>query len=255
MTHPSSSANPDSPLSSGLLAQLSQGFHQGSFQSEGMTFEEVRLCDLPTDQAFKLIDSLYSPEERFAQGFYKYKVDILKHPEQLAWQNTLEELEHYTSTLKANHTSDDCVFTVGYRGGNTDTYTPVGIYCMRALDAHERGDELQQALEDLQLRSTYAGPKGIVHSFSLLKDFRNLQMLKYIFVAIGIKGLQAGYHHLFFFMSDYRLKSIYKRYGLTFPADLKFRNSQHTIGCYSLTQQNLAVMVSALEQLMAQPQE
>lgn len=241
--------SPTSP-SANLLSQLSAGFKPGSFQSEGMTFEEIRLCDLPESQAFPLIDNLYSPEERFAQGFYKYKVDILKHPEQLAWQNTLEELEHYKDTLKANHTSDDCVYTVGYRDTPDGDYVPVGIYCMRPLETHERGDELTQALTDLGLDDVYAGSKGIVHSFSLLKDFRNLHMLKYIFIAIGIKGLRANYNHLFFFMSDYRLKSIYKRYGLTFPADLKFRNSQHTIGCYSLTEENLSTILGAIQQLM-----
>ncbi len=224
------------------------------FESGGLTFEEIPLPKLPKAQGFALIDSLYSPDERFAQGFYKYKVDILKHPEQLAWQNTLEELEHYKDTLKATYDTDDCVYSVGYYKADSDptpeNYVPVGIYCMRPLSTHERGEELLQALADLNLSETYAGNQAIVHSFSLLKDFRNLEMLKYIFISIGLKALKAGYPHIFFFMSDYRLKSIYKRYGLTFPADLKFRNSQHTIGCYSLSEDNLTNIVAALQQLM-----
>ncbi len=228
------------------------------FESGGLTFEEIPLPKLPKAQGFALIDSLYSPDERFAQGFYKYKVDILKHPEQLAWQNTLEELEHYKETLKAEYDTDDCVYTVGYYEAGSqeqtpDNYIPVGIYCMRPLATHERGEELVQALTDLNLSDTYAGNNAIVHSFSLLKDFRNLEMLKYIFISIGLKALRMGYQHIFFFMSDYRLKSIYKRYGLTFPADLKFRNSQHTIGCYSLTEDNLAYIVTSLQQLLSPP--
>lgn len=221
------------------------------FQHAGLSFCERPLSKLTKPQAYGLIDKLYSPEERFAQGFYKYKVDVLKHPEELAWANTLEELDHYKTELKSN-LSDPCVFTVGTKSMNendTPVYTPVGIYCMRPLAEHPRGPELQEALNKLTIHPPFDGQKSIVHSFSLLKEFRNLAMLKYIFIAIGIKALKQQVDHLFFFMSDYRLKSIYTRYGLIFPDNLKFKSSEHVIGCYSLVEANILKLMQEFDQL------
>lgn len=226
---------------------------QQLFEHGGVHFNEKPLAELDTESAHRIIDELYSPEERFAQGFFKYRVDVLKNPEQLAWQNTLEELEHYKKSLKANIT-DPCVYTVGTEVNTPKgerTYTPVGIYCMRNLAEHERGAELEDALNTLGLADDFAGHKMIVHSFSLLKDFRNLSMLKFIFIAIGLKAIKQQAEHIFFFMSDYRLKSIYTRYGLVFPADLKFRNSEHVIGCYSLTEANMLTLLQEIDRIAA----
>lgn len=234
-----------------LNEQTFQSFQQ-LFQHEGVSFCEKPLSELDIPSAHQIIDQLYSPEERFAQGFFKYRVDVLKNPEQLAWKNTLEELEHYKETLKAN-LDDPCVYTVGTETETTEgkTYTPVGIYCMRNLKDHERGNELEEALQSLGIADNFLGKKMIVHSFSLLKDFRNLSMLKFIFIAIGLKAIKQQTEHIFFFMSDYRLKSIYTRYGLVFPTDLKFRNSEHVIGCYSLTEANMLTLLQEIDKIAA----
>ncbi len=215
--------------------------------SEGTIFAQKPLSKLPQAEATQLIDALYSPDERFAEGFYKYRVDVLEHPEELAWHNTLEELEHYKTRLKAN-LADDGMMTLG-EISSEGHYYPVGMVGFRPLAEHPRGQELLQVLNMLTPAQRYAGNKGMVHSFSLLKKFRSLEMLKYVFLTIALRALQANMAHVFFFFSDYRLKSVYQRYGLDFPDDLKFPSSQHVIGCYSLTEANRNRMATALEML------
>ena len=85
--------------------------------SEGTVFAQKPLGELPERDASALIDALYSPDERFAEGFYKFRVDVLQHPEELAWHNTLEELEHYKTQLKAN-LADDGMMTLGEMMGS-----------------------------------------------------------------------------------------------------------------------------------------
>jgi len=223
-----------------VLAGLLKAFAS----SEGTVFAQKPLAQLPPTDAVKLIDELYSPEERFAEGFYKFKVDVLKHPEALAWHNTLEELEQYKTQIKAN-LADEGITTLGEIGPNGE-YQPVGMIGFRPLADHARGQELQQLIETTMPEYRYQGNRGMVHSFSLLKKFRSLEMLKYVFLTIGLRALQANMAHVFFFFSDYRLKSVYQRYGLDFPEDLRFPNSQHVVGCYSLTAANQARMAQAL---------
>ena len=207
------------------------------FKVEGQPLIRRRLNQVPEETGFELIHRLYSPDERFAEGFYRYKVDILKHPEKLAWDNTLEELSRYIDELKMNYHQDDCVHTVGMMQG--EEYLPVGIFCMRPLHEHTRGNEILSAMAELGALERYPGSKAMVHTFSLLKDYRNLTMLKYIFVSIALDAIQQKVDHIFFFMSDYRLKNIYRRYGLEFPLDLKFRDSQHVVGCFPINEVNI----------------
>lgn len=237
-------------LNQDLLKTFQEGFH-----SHGLTFEEKLFCDLPQQQAFDLVDTLYGPDERFAQVFYNYRIKLLGHSHEEATQSTQAELAHHIAAIKSTYKTDRHVFAVGYRPEAQETdalppeYRPVGLYCMRPVLEHERGQDLLDALSDLNMDTQYAGKKALVHSFCLLKDFRNLHMLKYIFINIGLKAVRDEYAHLFFFFSDHRLKGIYERYGLTFPADLKFRNSQHAIGCFSMTEANMARIHHAIEQL------
>jgi hypothetical protein len=233
--------------SSTALKNILSGLLSEFASSEGTVFAQKPLSDLSKEEAGQLIDALYSPDERFAEGFYKFRVDVLKHPEELAWNNTLEELEHYKAQLKAN-LADDGMMTLGEVGAS-GRYHPVGMVGFRPLAEHPRGQELLQVLQTLTPAQRYAGNKGMAHSFSLLKQFRSLEMLKYVFLTIALRALQANMAHVFFFFSDYRLKSVYQRYGLDFPDDLKFPSSQHVIGCYSLTEDNQTRMAAALELL------
>jgi hypothetical protein len=226
-----------------LLSRLLNEFAS----SEGIVFAQKPLSELPKVDAVQLIDALYSPDERFAEGFYKFRVDVLKHPEDLAWHNTLEELEHYKAQLKTN-VADDGMMTLGEITPE-GRYHPVGMVGFRPLAEHPRGQELLTVIDTLKPEQRYAGNKGMVHSFSLLKDFRSLEMLKYVFLSIGLRALQAHMAHVFFFFSDYRLKTVYQRYGLDFPEDLRFPSSQHVIGCYSLTEANRNRMATAIELL------
>jgi len=234
------------------LKAFQEGFH-----SHGLTFEEKLFCDLPQPQAFALVDKLYGSDERFAQVFYNYRINHLGHSPEEAAISTQAELAHHIAAIKKAYQSDRHVYAVGYRPDTSDdargpasSYHPVGLYCMRPVLDHERGQDLLDALNDLNMDAHYDGKKALVHSFCLLKDFRNLHMLKYIFINIGLKAVRDDYAHLFFFFSDSRLKGIYERYGLTFPADLKFRNSQHFIGCFSMTEANLARIHHAIEQMV-----
>ncbi|MDH4379271.1 MAG: hypothetical protein QE263_05145 [Vampirovibrionales bacterium] len=233
--------------SSTALENTLSGLLNEFASSEGTVFAQKPLAELSKSDAVHLIDALYSPDERFAEGFYKYRVDVLKHPEELAWHNTLEELEHYKAQLKAN-LADDGMITLGEITAD-GRYHPVGMVGFRPLAEHPRGQELLTVIDTLKPAQRYAGNKGMVHSFSLLKDFRSLEMLKYVFLSIGLRALQAHLAHVFFFFSDYRLKTVYQRYGLDFPEDLKFPSSQHVIGCYSLTEANQNRMAAAIEML------
>ncbi len=206
-------------------------------------FEKLPLSQIPPGQAIQLIKDLYSPEERFAKGFLKYRINVLKNPEELAWNNTLEELEHYIEYF-SNRLDADGIYTIGYRD-EFNNFVPVGMYCFKPLSDHPRGDELLKALSDENLDEHYSGQKAILHSFSLLNDFRNLESLKYVFILIALEALEKDFEHIFFFMSDYRLKSIYKRYGLEFP-EIAFEKSRHVIGCYTLNETNVEKIASVL---------
>ena len=53
-----------------------------------------------------------------------------------------------------------------------------------------------------------------------------MKHFQYTFLQIALNALRGGYKHIFFFMSDFRLGTIYKRFGLEFP-DLSFHDSHH----------------------------
>ncbi|MFN8615221.1 MAG: hypothetical protein U0003_04850 [Vampirovibrionales bacterium] len=239
--------NPSPSVSLHTLEAALAPLLNGYTSSDGIAFAQKPLGDLSEHQAHQLIDALYSPDERFAEGFYKYRVDVLKNPEALAWHNTLEELEHYKHQLKTSW-HDAGLITVGICH-HDDEYEPVGLIGFRPLADHPRGQELLHVIEALPDPLRYAGNKGMVHSFSLLKQYRGLEALKYVFVTIGLRALQAHMAHVFFFFSDYRLKTVYQRYGLDFPEELKFPSSAHVIGCYSLTETNQQAIVQALSLL------
>ncbi len=202
----------------------------------GAGFSLKRLPELSAERSDTLIDALYAPEERFAQGFFKFRKDVLKQSEEEARQATQDECRHYIHHFKESR-DDPNIFVLCTRHNGEEQ--PVGMFCLRPLDSHPRGADVLDALQRLDLTERYAGDKGIVHSFSLLKGYRDLQMLKFVFVSIAVESLKRDHAHLFFFMSDHRLKSIYQRYGLEFPLDLMFRDSRHSVGCYSLSPDNL----------------
>ncbi|MGE0201105.1 MAG: hypothetical protein AB7P76_09065 [Candidatus Melainabacteria bacterium] len=232
-------------MSEAIVQSLPEGFHPVAMGGEH--FCRKPLAGLPAPQACDLIDKLFSPDERFAKAFFKYWSDVLKHPENLAWKNTIEELETYATALK-NNLADPYVYSVGYLTDEQEpeSYVPVGIYAFRPLEDHQRGPEIIHVLDQMPSSEQYEGRRSMMHTFSLLKDYRNLHMLKYIFVTVGFEALRQGYQHIFFFMSDYRLKSVYKRYGLEFPENLKFEDTHHTIGVYSLTDANIAKIMAVI---------
>lgn len=216
---------------------------QGELQS--LVYQSMPLSQLPTEDAIAFCKQLYAPEERFAQGFYRYHRDIIGLPEKEAWDATIEELNEYVDRL-INNLDDPRNRTVGF--DQHGYYTPVGLYGFRALSEHFTGQKLIQTLNDTGLIQHYPGNLAIAHSFSALSGYRNRAFMKYVFLLIALEALENDFQHIFFFMSDYRLGPIYKRYGLEFPPNLTFPDSKHLVGCYRLTPEHLEDIRSTLEQ-------
>jgi len=205
------------------------------------------LSSLPEDQAIDLCGQLFSPQERFAQGFYRYWREVLNQPEELAWQSTLNDLEANIELLTSN-LADPHMYTVGCE--EQGVYVPAGIFGFRALHEHKNGEQLLHVIQENGLRQTYPGNLAIAHSFSALNGQRNLVLMKYAFLCIVLNAIEQGFQHIFFFMSDHRLGPIYKRAAarwgerrrvfLTFPEHLAFPDSKRLVGCYSLTPEHLS---------------
>ncbi len=215
---------------------------KGELQS--LIYKTVPLCELPQDEALALCRKLYSPNERFAQGFYRYRLDTLHMPEAQAWQETLDELEKNIQRLTEN-LHDPKVETIGFN--QQGQYVPVGLYAFRPLQEHPTGKKLIQNLEEKNLMHFYPGSLAIAHSFSALNGYRSRFLMKYAFALIALKALQGNVSTIFFFMSDHRLGPIYKRFGLEFPEHLEIPGSKHLVGCYTFTDEKIAQVYSVAE--------
>lgn len=208
-------------------------------------YQSVSLHELPRDNAVKFCKQLFHPEERFSLSFYRYWREVLNMPEEEAWQATLDELKMYLDNLLAN--MDDPYFhTIGFNQHNE--YIPIGLYGFRALEKHAIGPKLMQTLAKPELAGRYEGNLAIAHSFSALNGYRNRLLMKYAFLMIALEALQNDYQHIFFFMSDYKLGPIYQRFGMEFPEDLKLPDSQHLVGSYSITPDNIAIIQQVADQ-------
>lgn len=203
---------------------------------QSLLYQSMPLCKLPQEKAIAFCRKLYSPEERFALSFYRYHKDIINLPEKEAWQATLDELNEYVDRLIEN-LNDPRYHTIGYE--LPEGYLPVGLYGFRALNDHEAGRKLFDSMTVNGVIDRYHGNLAIAHSFSALNGYRNRALMKYAFLMIALEALEQGFQHIFFFMSDYRLGSVYKRVGMDFPPDLTFSDSKHLVGCYSITSEHL----------------
>lgn len=208
----------------------------GNAEVQSLRYQTVPLSKLCKTTAAKFCKQLYSPEERFAQGFYRYHHQILNIPEEEAWQHTLNELQSYVSSL-IQDLDDPHYHTIGfYQHGE---YAPIGLYGFRSLEEHPIGHKLLQNMTETGLINEYPGKLGIAHSYSALNGYRNRVLMKFAFLMIALQALAQQYQYIFFFMSDHRLGPIYKRFGLEFPAELTFPDSKHLVGCYSITPEHL----------------
>jgi hypothetical protein len=203
---------------------------------------------LPESQAIELCQQLFSPQERFAQGFYRYWREVVHQPETLAWQSTLHELDGYIQRLTSN-LADPHMYTVGYE--QQAGYLPVGIFGFRPLLEHKNGEQLLQVIQATGLSQVYQGNLAMAHTFSALNGHRNLVLMKYAFFCMASNAVEQGVQHIFFFMSDHRLGPIYKRLGLAFPENLAFPDSRRLVGCYTLTPEHLRDVYDTAQQFGA----
>jgi hypothetical protein len=217
----------------------------GSSEVQSLFYQRVPLSQLDPSAAVSLCEALFSPEERFAKGFYHYWREVLNMSEAEAQQETLNELKTYSDRLK-DDLSDPHYQTIGFN--QQGKYTPVGLYGFRALKDHSVGAKLYQSIEENGLLEKYQGKLAIAHTFSALSDYRNRAMMKYAFLRIAFDALEDDFNHIFFFMSDHRLGPIYSRFGLEFPPNLTFPDSKHLVGCYSITREHLDDIRAVAEQ-------
>ncbi|MCA9806818.1 MAG: hypothetical protein KC476_02590 [Cyanobacteria bacterium HKST-UBA06] len=208
-------------------------------------YYSVPLAQLPNREAVDLCNQLFEPDERFCQGYYRYWRYILNQSKEEAWKNALEECETTLNGL-IEHLDDPYMYSVGFRLDERQ-YVPVGIFGFRELTQHYQGKKLAQALADRNMLGHYEGKLAMAHTYSSLKKYRNLAMLKYTFLQIALNALRGGYKHIFFFMSDFRLGTIYKRFGLEFP-DLSFHDSHHLVGCYTMNDEHIQTVLKAADE-------
>ncbi len=198
-----------------------------------MQLHERALATLPEAEATRLIRALFAPGERFSRAFHHYWKNVLGQDEATACQSTLAELGSVARALIGN-LGDRDMHTIGLAGANG--YQPIGIFGYRALSAHGHGRKLAEVIASTHLRARYGhgATHGIAHCVGILDAHANLDVLKTIFVSIARKALARGHRHLFFFTSDHRLKGLYRRFGMVFPPDLGFADSQHLVGSFDL---------------------
>lgn len=222
---------PDDLISSDKLADI-----------QSICYETHPLSKLDKSLATDLCKLLFSPDERFAQGFYRYWSEILKKPHEQALQDTLQELETYLANT-LNNLDDPHMHTVGFN--DHGKYVPVGIYGFRDLSKHAIGPKIKSVIDNLKGDHPFSGRLAIAHTYSALNGYRNLALLKYSFVLIALEAIREDFQHIFFFMSDHRLGTVYKRFGLEFPSYLAFPDSKHLIGYYTPSTHMEAVLEAA----------
>ena len=216
---------------------------------QGLLYKTVPLCKLPREEALILIKRLFSIEERFARSFYRYWHEVMKQPEEQAWESTRQEVQDYIDQL-SNNLEDPYYHTIGCV--EEGVYVPVGLYGFRDLEKHPIGPKLQQSLDsNPELTEKYQGNLAIAHAMSMLDGHRHIQMLRYAFLLIGLEALERDIKHIFFFMSDYRLERVYTRFGLDFPSNLKLPDTKHLVGCYTLNEKHI-VDIHNVESLIKQ---
>lgn len=203
---------------------------------------------LPDATVEALIKKIYGPDERIAQGYFRLKHVTEGLDEAEARKAAQAELDFQINHL-CNNLNDPDMYTLGYsktpsKGHQTITvpedYEPIGIFGFRALNSHAKGKKLIENLSAKGILEKAPESYALAHAYSALNQYRGLDVLKYVFTAIGLKALEQGYEDIFFFMSDHRLKDIYGRYGLNFPDEFKFDDSMHLIGHYPLNDEHVA---------------
>ena len=97
------------------------------------------------------------------------------------------------------------------------------------------------------LGERYAGPLALTHSLSVVNGERNLGILRYGFLLVALEAVELGYDHIFFFMSEHRLKQIYQRFGLEFPEGLHFPDSKRLVGSYTIAARQRRQICEAIE--------
>jgi hypothetical protein len=237
-----------------LLTQQGQS-ETNSFTSDaelkGLKYKTVPFKDLPKKEAFELVDKLCHPEERFFKAFNRYWRDVLKQPEAQAYQSTVDEVQSYIDLLKETHATDPYYHTIGFL--IEDQYVPVGIYGFRPLMEHMHGQRYMDIMErHPELKAKYQGNLSIAHAFCMLDGHRNRLILKYAFVLIALEAVKKNIDHIFFFLSDIRLERVYKRFGLEFPGNLKFNDTQHALGSYTIAGRHDLVYETAKQLNLAQ---
>lgn len=219
-------------------------------QIQDHLFIKCPLASVEPEVALSLIRQLYSPEERFAQVFYRYWAETLKEPETVAAEKTRAELQAHIQAL-SGQLNDPSFQTYG--PVIEETYRPVGLYALRPLAEHKNGAKLVETIEQVGLKETYTGDLAMVHAFSTLEAFRNLVVLRYAFALMASDAWTQGFQHIFFFISDQRLIPLYQRFGLVFPPELPFPDPRYQVGSYSYTPKNMKLLQQALHEMNLPP--
>jgi hypothetical protein len=206
-------------------------------------YRERPLCSLSRASATALVDRLHAPDQRFARAFYRYWHEQLGHSAEEAARRTAAELDQAAQGLLDDF-GDPRVHTIGFE--REARYEPFGIFAFRDLQEHARGAVLARQI--LYSRVRYPGRIGIGHSVALLDAEATREALTWVLLSIAQKALAGAYSFVFFFSSDLRLAGLYRRFGMEFPADLRFPDSAHLVGVFDVkAPANLARVARASE--------
>lgn len=223
-------------------------------------FIERPLATLPTEHADRFVRALFAPEQRFARAYQYWFQTVQGHNEATAKLETRVEL-HTASQRLLSNLADPALHTVGFQkvaanwqdAGSAAAYQPVGLFGYRALGELPMGAEIEHRIATTNLRERCTGPLGIAHCVGILDErgYQRLDVLKTIFLSLAHKAERAGHGQLFFYTPDHRLRGLYAKFGMEFPAELQLPNRKHLVGMFDLAANR--ARVDAIESQLRNP--
>lgn len=178
-------------------------------------------------QALELLDAIYQPGRRFERALHYYWEHVLGLPEEVARARTAAELRELHDTIRS-------------RAGDPDVYAlliggvAAGTFSLRPLAEHSRGAAIAAVVDGHPiLAARYPGQRAIAHAVCLRDERASLSNLRAMFYFIACTAEARAFDHIFFFSSDLRLRTVYQKFGIEFPAELAFDDSLHLVGAYT----------------------
>lgn len=222
-------------------------------------FIERPLATLPVDHAERFVRAMFAPDQRFARAYHDWFRTVAGHDEPTAKLSTRVELHKASDSLLAS-LADPNIHTIGFQkvaanwqdAGGAASYQPIGLFGYRALDELPFGAEIADRIATTSLRTRCTRASGIAHCVGILDEHGSLDVLKTIFLSIAHKAQAAGHDQLVFFTPDRRLRGLYARFGIEFPAELQLPAEKHLVGMFDLAGNR--ARVEAIESQLAATQ-